>query len=330
MKHKCWHYCRQSDSRGNHSAVLLLFFLSAFLQAQFSHAAEVNLSRSVLVQLALSVAEQDVTQQYQFSKIALLAMYESYQYEIERALTQQAPDSAKKRLKLKHWLMSAENYLDTLNSYLFQLDSGAPIHFFVNKQDKIFILIGSLPVIVSGPNAGADKQIQSSIVEQYCLQYDCQMMFNDEHRAETDNAPLIFSADSENSGEWQLTTDRQARYVMTNGLVFYFSNIKNRAHKELWAMTIATDANLISAFLQRIAAQGKTIYWQQLQLRELPVTDKRSKIIINHHNDFIKVALVQLDKQSELFIQLIPWLKNRITEQAFQQFNIKNSDKYLP
>ncbi|NOQ78483.1 MAG: hypothetical protein GQ546_03685, partial [Gammaproteobacteria bacterium] len=161
--------------------VILVVILSTIIFSNSSvYASEINLSRSKLVQLALHLEVADKQKQYDFSRIALIEMYHTYQYELQRSLTHLGK-TLKKRAKVRSWRFATQSYLETINNYLYLMDSGSDFSFFISKQNKIFLIIGDVPVIITGPNSGADKQIEKNIVEQFCLQYDCREYFEKTH-----------------------------------------------------------------------------------------------------------------------------------------------------
>jgi len=216
------------------------------------------------------------------------------------------------------------------------MDSGTDLNFFVSKQNKIFILIGDVPVIISGPNSGADKQIEKNIVEQFCLQYDCREYFEKTHTISDTSSLNKLSNDSADgikihdvSGQWILNSNHQASFSVSNGLIFNFNNIKDRKEKELWALKVSKELILLLDFLKRIQEKGKVISWSSLVIEQLPLTDSAYKVIINHNNDHIKVSLPLLGNRPVLFHLLIPWLKTYFENQSDYRMIIDNADKYL-
>ena len=321
--------------------ILISAFLSSII---FSNtivcAEEINLSRSKLVQLALHLEVADQEKQYEFSRIALLEMYNTYQYELDRSYTH-LPKTPKKRAKVRGWRFATQSYLETINNYLYLMDSGTALSFFVSKQNKIFLLIGDIPVIISGPNSGADKQIERNIVQQFCLQYDCLEYFEKTHRSSkvslSDNNQIKAadefltdgSLTKENTGEWSLGANHKASLIMSNGLIFKFTNLKDRKDKQLWAMDISNELSVLADHLKRAQEKGKVISWSSLIIEDLPLTDSAYKVIVNQNNDYIKLSIPFLGENPVLFKDLIPWLKRYFENQSDYRMIINNADKYL-
>ena len=305
-----------------HYARLVVFcFFILFSSSVF--ALEINLSRSKLVQLAQHIDADDLEKHYYFSQIALLEMYDTYRYELERSLTQSV-STMEKMAKIRHWRFSVHSYLETLNEYLYLMDSGVPISYFISPQDKIFLLIGDVPVIITGPNAGADKQIEHNIVEQFCLRYNCQNYF-----ASRDSPAEKILFTELLSSEWSIRSRNQVSYVLDNGLTFNFSSMNNRPEKELWANKLSTELNVILKNLHRAKEKGKTTEWSLLMIAPLPLTDNAYKLVINFQQDFIKISLPILGEKPELFNSLIPWLKKHFEHQPGYRMIINNAEQYL-
>lgn len=316
------------------------YLIYSVLSNSFVSASEINLSRSKLVQLALHLEVADQEKQYEFSRIALLEMYDTYQYELDRSFTH-LPKTQKKRAKVRHWRFATQSYLETINNYLYLMDSGTGLSFFVSRQNKIFLLIGDVPVIISGPNSGADKQIERNIVEQFCLQYDCREYFEKTHystettstdKNPTEAADNLLNNNSiyqENTGEWSLEANHKASFAMSNGLIFKFSNLKNRKYKELWAIEISNELFILVDHLLRAQEKGKVISWSSLTVEELPSTDSAFKVVVNQNNDYLKLSIPFLGENPVLFKTLIPWLKKFIDQQSDYRMVINNADQYL-
>jgi len=305
-----------------HKQLILLFFLHSFNAVQAD--SEINLSRSKLVQLAshLEVAEPD--KQYFFSQIALFEMFDSYQQEIERSYTH--PPKTKSRLRDVHrWRFASQSYLKTINQYLYLLDSGSTLRFLVSRQNKIFLIIANTPVIISGPNAGADKQIEKNIVDKFCQQYDCREYFARTYNADLDKAFVH----SDISGEWLFNSQDHVSFAVSNGLVFIFSKLSEREKKEQWAIKLCNELSLLLKYLNRTQKRGKSIDWLSLAIMELPLTDNAYKIIINNDNDYLKLTLPLLGKNPALFHILIPWLKQNFENQGNYRMIIKNAERFL-
>jgi len=286
---------------------------------------EINLSRSKLLQLALHLEVADKEKQYFFSQLALFEMFDSYQQEIERSYTY--PPKTKARLRDVHrWRFASQSYLKSINQYLYLLDSGNTLHFLISRQNKIFLIIANTPVIISGPNVGADKQIEKNIVDKFCLQYDCREYFT---RTYNETPDEIF-ANADVSGEWLFDSQEQVSYAVSNGLIFVFSSLSEREEKEHWVINISLELSLLLDYLKQTKKKGKTIDWLSLAIMELPLTDNAYKIIINNDNDYLKVTLPLLGKNPALFHLLIPWLKLNFEKIGDYRMIINNADSFLP
>ena len=325
----------------NKCCFLFTLLLVYLLAVPAIYASEINLSRSKLIQLALHLEVADKQLQYDFSRIAITQMFNAYELELQRSqkhLTELSSQRAKKKAKIRGWQIATRTYLKTLEQYLFSMDSGVSLDYLISKQNKIIILIGDLPVIISGPNSGSDKQIEHNIVEQFCLQYDCREYFQQAEQISTD--VLVESSDelnddfntntySEASASWTIHSDLKADFITSNGLVFKFENIKNRHLKENWATEISHELTQLIEHLKTTQEKGHIIQWTSLSLHELPLTDSAYKIIINKEEDFIKLSMPLLGQNPMLFKHLIPWMYNYFENKTEYRIIIKSADSYF-
>ncbi len=230
---------------------VFILFICLLLQCWMpvAHSAsEINLTRSKLVQLTLHLEVADKQLQYDFTRIAIIEMIQSFEQELLRS-QHNLPRTIKGRAKVRRWQFATQTYLESLDHYLFQMDSGVPLEFMISKQNKILILIGQQPVIISGPNSGGDKQIEHKIVDVFCEQNDCREYFNrpviqDINSLHKKNVPYkkIYSSVT---GTWSIDSKLNADFISSNGLTFKFLSIAERAKKEAWALQISHELLLL-------------------------------------------------------------------------------------
>ena len=321
----------------HHLSLCFFIFLSLFSSTSVLAASEINVTRSRLVQLALHLEVADPELKYEFYRIALIEMYNTYLEELNKSYTN-LPRNPKKRAKVRRWGYATHDYLEYLDQYFFQLDSGSAMDFYVNRQNKIVIFIeGESPVIISGPNPMANKQIEYNIVEQFCQLYDCIEYFERTHY--DNNRPLddtdVEGIDSDETllygqitGTWNIKKDMQADFVTTSGVVVEFSSLKNRSFKEQWALDIANEIEDLINGLDNAQRKGNKIQWTLLNMNESSIADNTHKIIINSKGDFIKLSLPLIRNSKTLFQQLVPWIKTRFEKNRNSPIIINNAEKY--
>ncbi|MCK5697470.1 MAG: hypothetical protein KAI02_04855 [Gammaproteobacteria bacterium] len=304
--------------------LLSIIFFVLYCLHQVSSASEINLSRSKLVQLALHLERADKEKQYYFTQIALYEMFDSYQQEVERSISD-PPKTPKRKRDIYRWRSATRAYIHQLDSYLYLMDSGDPINFFMSPQKQLFIIISNTAVIISGPNSGADKQMETNIVDQFCSQYDCQIYFS--HTSNESRYSQLSSDDVET--EWLFERNNKMSFTMSNGLNFQFSDIVNRPSKEYWSINVSNELNLLLDYLSRVQKKGQLIDWLSMRIVTLPLTDNAYKVIINDNNHYIKLPLPLLGRHPDLFHVLIPWIKNHLAENIDYRIQIRNADQYL-
>lgn len=295
-----------------------------------SNAGEINLTRSKLIQLAQHLQVADPELKYEFSRIALLETYYTYQDEIERAKTS-IPDNPQKQKKVRYWRYATQAYLDKLDQLFFLIDSGGTLDFYISPQFKLILLVSGKPIIISGPNGGANRKIEKNVVEQFCQSYDCREYFEKPKQKtqtfveNTLNSNLYDTI----TGSWSVNKDMKAQFTTTNGIVFQFDSIKKRTKKELWALSIANEMVTISEQLKIVQERNQFIQWEVLSLHDLPFTDNAYKLLLNEKGDFLKVQLSLLGIKKTLFEHLKLWLRTQFKNPSNARVVIENAESFM-
>lgn len=311
-----------------------LFFLLFFFSTPVTYSAsnEINLTQSKLIQLALHLEVADNELRYEFIYLALAEMYNTYTDELDRSY-KKLPRDPKKRAKISRWRYAIQSYIDSLDNMFLLLDSGQPIDFFISPQNKIILLIAQQPVIISGPNTGANKQIESNIVNEFCQRYDCREYFAEAIDSErntigagvTDKQLDYYDS---TTSYWSIKNNMQAEFITSNGISFVFKNFKNRSEKELWASSLVNELEVLNDSLNDAHNKGNRIQWSFVNIHELPLTDNAYKISINSNGDFIKISLPILGANPALFAQLKPLIESHFDNRLISYIIIENAEKY--
>ncbi len=303
----------------------IALFISCFSPSLLFAAFEIKLTQSHLLRLAEQLQKEDAARKYDFLHIALQQMYTSYAIEAEKAALERPPN-AKKRAKIYRWQISSHQYLDSIENALIQLDIQDNPDFFISKQHKVIVLLDDHPpVIISGPNNGANRIIEQNIVEQFCLLYDCSKYFE---KTQSGTAFQLPNPGTEFSGSWTLKRDFKGAFVSDVGLIFNFNNLKQRKAKEQWMSEVYRELLVILDALQKAKNKAYTINWSVLKLEPLPVTDQAYKLLINTKQQFLKVNVPLLGKANGLLNLLKPWLKYYYIKSDYKTIVIEHSEAY--
>ena len=308
--------------------------LSFILFVIFGHSAisdtEINLSLNKFIQLARHIEVAEPELKYEFSRIALIEMYYAYQDEIKRSLEDKQTDS-KKIAKVRHWRYATREYIDGLDQTFFEIDSGSSLDFFITPQNKIVILVSGKPVIISGPNAGGNKQIEKNVVEQFCQSFDCRTYFEPvlvEDKAKETIKKVHQSFDFI-SGSWSLNEETSADFVTSHGIIYRFKSISQRDLKEQWALAVGNELLVIIEQLKSAKLKNVTIDWSALSLHDLPLTDNSYKLLINNNKEYLKVPVSILGQNKELIILLQGWLQSHFDKELKSRIIIEQADDYF-
>lgn len=320
------------------SWLFICLFLSLFSIVSLSASSEINLTRSKLIQLALHLEVAEPELKYDFCRYALIEMYNAYQTELNKSY-KNLPKDKKKRAKVRRWGYATRSYLEHLEQYFLELDSGKALDFFVTRQNIITLLIGEQALIITGPNTSANKKIEQNVVEQFCRQYDCREYFSNPEIASKQSAreisegdELLYETDmsfSNISGSWTIYNDLRADFVTTSGIDFNFDSIENRVVKQKWALDVVNELRLLVNSLEEAKLKGHIIHWSTLTIADLPVTDKAYKITINRNGNFLKLSLPLLGVSQEFFKQFMPWIQSHFDNTQISRILIKRSNQFI-
>lgn len=310
-------------------SIVVLLLLSVVFWSSFLSAAEINLSRSKVIQLALHLEVAEPELRYDFIQIALSEMYYSYQNEWQKSL-ENLPHDRKKRAKIAGWRYATQSYLQSLEHLLLLIDSELPLEFFISAQNKLVILVAQQPVIITGPNAGANKQIERNIVDKFCQLHDCREYFTEiaSQKERLKDAQRIPSGEVI-SGSWSIKANMQAEFATSNHMVFIFATIKNRQEKEQWAIAVAEEVVRLIDAVAIARKKGNRIDWSVLKIEDLPLTDKAHRLNVNSRGDFIKISLPRLGAHKTLFAQLAPWIAIHFDKHEISRIIINKAERYF-
>ncbi len=302
---------------------LFLFFC---LNASADPGTEINLTQSRLIHLAQQIQQANSARKYDFLLITLQQMANAYAEETEKVALEKQK-TLKKHAKAVHWQYSSYRYLDSIESAILQLDMEENPDFFISKQNRLIVLFtDQAPVVVSGPNNGSHKRMETNIVKQFCAIYDCSEYF----KSHSKNQNLEEKSEdiSEFGGTWSIQRDFKGVFVTDTGLSCSFKNLKNRTAKEQWMAELHRELILILEVLKKATNKGFAVNWPLLKLETLPLTDNAYKLFIDQQQSYIKVNVPVLFNNPELFRRLIPWLKQRFIKAQNLPIIVKECDRF--
>jgi len=274
-------------------------------------AIEINLSRSQLALLAQHLKYAPDDQKFDFARIALSQLYETYEKELTHSLNER-PFKQKKKIKLNRWRNATNDYLKQIDESISHILIGGNYDFYINDQDKILFSISGNTIMLSGLNYKTDQLMESNIINEFCNLYDCQHYLSESEEIYFKNTQPIIT------GHWLMNKRHKADFDTNNGIIFRFDNLDNRKLKENWAIHITQDLLFLVKTLELTQAKGFKIDFSSVTISSLSTHDGIVKLTVNKQGDFIYTLLPAFSKASEFFQRVKPWL---------QQFQLNNLEK---
>jgi hypothetical protein len=309
------------------------------MQCATVNAKEIDLSRSKLIQLVQHLEVADSELKIEFVRIALIEMYNAYQFELRRS-QKQLPENRKKQLKIHRWRLALLRFMDTIEQQLFNLDTALTLDFFISPEHKLIVLLNQQPFIINGPNDAGNKVIEKNIVDAFCEYTDCTEYFYETGQPEisSNNKQAWHYKEHQNfqpakqvinpDGYWSIKEGGLFDFIAAENLIIRFNSIVQRYQKEQWAIQFTEEVKLLEKNFSVLKAKGSAIDWSRLKLKKLAYSDSVSKIILNEQGDFIKAPIPLINRNPELFKLVLPWLKARFDNTIKSRSIIVNAELF--
>jgi hypothetical protein len=265
---------------------------------------EIRLTQSQLAVLAKNVTQTADDEKREFARIALSQMYATYQAKLVESYNESIRQPKNKGLA--RWRHATRDYLNDIQQALSQIQQGSYYDFFVNPQGRIVFSVTEKLLMITGPNSKSERSLESNIVKQFCDQYDCQAYFTkpeqEKEQPVKDTRPIV-------KGRWLISKQYKADYYTDIGIIFRFSNLKNRAQKADWALQVSRDLALIIHTLNSIQTQGYRADLASLSISNDSGERGVVQVIINKKGDFIQLPLPMLSKSTAIHQKIAPWIQ---------------------
>jgi hypothetical protein len=265
-------------------------------------ASEIKLTRSQLAVLAHNLETAPRRQQSEFAQIALTQLYITYQTELNRSFDEKSGELRDRR-KLRRWRSATNSYLNDIERALSLINQGGDYDFFVNNQDRIVFSVAGQMLMITGPNYKAESLLESNIVNQFCVLYDCQGYLS------TSKEKFVRYIRPAVHGYWSMSRAHKADFSTDAGITFRFHNMANRKAKEKWSLELTRDLLSIIQTLKNIESEGYSVNFESFSIANDSAGDDIVKITINKKGDFINMALPTLYRSAGLLLELMPWLE---------------------
>jgi hypothetical protein len=255
--------------------------LAALLPSAVLHAVGTGGDLSTLARL---LTVEDELTRWGFAGIVLDELLSAYEVELE-ASYRSPGRTVERRRRLNHWQRGTEGYIAMLYGMRVRLDEGEAFELFVDAQQQIVIAIGEQVVLAGGPRSDLSKQIETRIVQQFCLYNDCAWRGL---RSKAYSQPR--SMNSLGRGQWSALHGGRLRYVVDGRMVFEFDVVSARDHIAAQADQATDELQLLADEFMRARQQLVTIEWLAIA-EDLAGIRNHGNVILNADSDYIELQL---------------------------------------
>ncbi len=299
--------------------ICLLILPWVVLTGTTGFAKEINPKTSLLADLVVDLMMQSDNEQRAFALIALEELYAAYQTELEQ-VAETDTKSVKTQKKRRRWTSATNIFLANLQRTYQLLGNYAPLRLYVDNKQKILIVIGDQPIVVSGPRIGDEVTFEQRIIERYCNQYEC---LKPERNWHSNRFEQEYSA----PGGWLLGQNRRMGYLTRDGLLFEFNNATDRIMKGEAALAVIIELRTVVTALKRFRQTGGSIDWTGIVIRSI-AANKDHLIELNNQGDYLRLWLPNLHNNENILHESLPWLRARVNGDRYQ-LKIRNADRLL-
>ena len=259
----------------------------------------VPLRPSNFVLLAQELVDADPIRQWEFADHTLAALADSYRAEL-LASHKESRSTVEQRTKLARWQRGTQAVIDSLRGLRLRLAAGAEVAVRVDSRQQVLLIIDGEVVVVSGPRAETESEIERAVVERFCATNDCSSL----HTASADAA-----ASPAELGLWVLDQDSPPAFEIGDRLRFEFAELADRDLKAQAVRRAAEELGVLHDALQQAVSQGYGVDWDRLA-ESRPSTGPDRRVILNAEGTYLPLDLPHLARLGDADWQrVVAWLR---------------------
>jgi hypothetical protein len=268
--------------------------------AAFEQPRQVPLRPSDFVLLARDVTGADRIRQWEFADLTLDALLDAYVAELE-ASRRESRSTPEQRAKLARWQRGTAELIESLRRLRLRLAAGADLAVRLDSRQQVLLFVDGEAVVVSGPRAETEPEIERRIVERFCATNDC--------------GPLaVAGADTlmgppEEAGLWVLDQESPPAFEIGTELRFEFRGLAARDRKAQAALRTAEELRQLHDALQQALSQGYRVDWDRLS-GSRPVGGSDRRVILNTQGAYLPLDLPHLARLRDAdWKRIVTWLR---------------------
>ncbi|WP_198019445.1 hypothetical protein [Thioalkalivibrio paradoxus] len=256
--------------------------------------------------VAAELADAPPAARLDFAVLVVDALIGAYEAELERAL-QDRSRSADAQRRLESWRQATAGYVRELRIAQAALYVAQWVEVYLDRHDRIVLLIDDRPFWVAWPRVDAGLQLEPQLAEEFCRRHVCGTA------AQTASSQARRGASL--TGSWVLTQNRPPAWATVDGLRCEFGDLSDRPAKEALCRAVAADLQQLGAALRASVGRSDTIQWEYLTLQSDAVSG-RHWVTVNADGDHLLLSLPALAEAPIDWGEVVRWLRGQIAGRA--------------
>ena len=256
-------------------------------------------------------------QRSDFAAIALSSLARAYFAEAKLAREQARKGGA--NAHLMSWSARVDRYASQMPLLLEDIELGFPVTLAIGGDKSLAITVAGRTVILSHPRLYEQNAFEQDILVAFCAQHSCEQVSPESGKA----APIPVSA-LKIRPQWSF---REGESVCAyNGISVRFNTTRNMANSRLICEQFMQEVITLADELAWQWRHAVSIDWDRLEIQPTPSRPEHM-LQLNTVGDTVLVTVPLLYRSAGLFRQVLPWVRQRVTEQTDVSVELE-ADRY--
>jgi hypothetical protein len=300
------HGARQTSLASLRLSRLLVALVAAYLACLVQAATVADAAQVTRFQRTVQyLQDASPTLRSDFAATALSSLASAYR--AEAALARQEARKAGSHGHLWAWSVKVEHYASQVPLLLDDIELGLPVRLTLAGEKSLAITVADRTIILSHPRLNEQDVFEQGILNDFCASHRCEQFSPD-----TGGVEPIAAATAHIRPDWSFTA--QESLCAYQGIRLRFNSVRNMANSRLICEQLLQEVMALTDELAWQQRHAVTIAWDQLEVQATPHRPEH-RVRLNTLGDTVQVTIPMLYRSSELFRQVLPWMRQRVNGQ---------------
>ncbi len=252
-----------------------------------------------------------------FAAIALSGLARAYFAEAKLAREEAVRNG--RSPQLVSWSARVERYASQMPLLLDDIEMGLPVSLNLGPDKSLAITVADRTVILSHPRLNEQHVFEQGILVSFCARHSC-----DDISPAPGGLAAIPVAAVKVRPQWSFTA--QESVCAYDGIRVRFNNTRNMANARLICQQLIQEIVTLTDELAWQWRHTVAIEWGHLEVQPTPGRPGHM-LQLNTLGDTVLVTVPMLYRSTALFEQVLPWVRQRVTQQAQVSIEL-DADRY--